>query len=87
MFDIYHIRHEKLFEENNIDKKKQAYIYKALLKFTQKGKDDNENYYLNPSLISLKFDASHSWYKCPNCGTIFDVLRERVRNIMEGYRV
>lgn len=64
-------RYEKLFEENNIDKKKQAYIYKALLKFTQKGKDDNENYYLNPSLISLKFDASHSWYKCPNCGRVF----------------
>lgn len=64
-------RYEKLFEENNINKEKQAYIYKEFLKFTQKGRDDNENYYLNPSLISLKFDAGHKWYKCPNCGRVF----------------
>lgn len=64
-------RFEKLFGANGYEKEKQAHIYKAFLKFAQKGKDDNENYYLNPSLLSLKFDAEHEWFKCPSCGRVF----------------
>lgn len=64
-------RYEKLFNENGYDRGAQDKIYRAFLKFTQKGKDDNENYYLNPSLVRLVFDAEHEWFKCPSCGRIF----------------
>ncbi|MCM1048258.1 MAG: DEAD/DEAH box helicase [Clostridiales bacterium] len=64
-------RFEKLFTANGIEQPKQKQLYKLLLKFTQKGYDDNENKYLNPQLITLHFEADHEWYKCPNCGRVF----------------
>lgn len=64
-------RFEKLFREKGIDEAKQSVLYKQLLKFTQKGKDDNENLYINPQLVTLKFDDEQKWYKCPSCGRVF----------------
>lgn len=64
-------RFEKLFREKGIDEAKQSVLYKQLLKFTQKGKDDNENLYINPQLVTLKYDDEQKWYKCPSCGRVF----------------
>ncbi|MBO8463098.1 MAG: DEAD/DEAH box helicase [Firmicutes bacterium] len=64
-------RFEKIFTEKGLDTTKQSVIFKQLLKFTTEGFEDNENLYLNPELIALKYDAEHSWYKCPKCGRIF----------------
>lgn len=46
-------------------------IFAEFMKFMQKGEGDNENYYLNPHVITLKYGVNHDWYKCPNCGRIF----------------
>jgi rubrerythrin len=64
-------RFEKLFKANGIDENKQKILFKQLTKFMQKGKDDNENLYLNPQLITLKFDSDREWFKCPSCGRVF----------------
>ncbi|HIT91006.1 MAG TPA: hypothetical protein IAC41_11400, partial [Candidatus Merdenecus merdavium] len=64
-------RFEKMFIERGLDKDKQAVLYKQLIRFTQKGKDDNEHLYLNPQVISLHFDSKGEWYKCPICGRVF----------------
>lgn len=64
-------RFKKLFKENGLDEEKQKILYNQLLTFTDKGIDDNENKYLLPNLITLKFDAEHEWMKCPKCGRVF----------------
>ena len=64
-------RFEKLLKANGIGAEKQTLIYKALCKFTQKGKDENDRLFLNPQVITLKFDSECAWYKCPDCGRVF----------------
>ncbi len=64
-------RFKKLLLENGISEEQQRILYNLLLKFAQKGSDDQENLYLNPHAISLKFDANRTWYKCPSCGRVF----------------
>ena len=32
---------------------------------------DSSNYYLNLETIALHYDASHEWYKCPRCSSVF----------------
>lgn len=64
-------RFEKLLTINGIDIEKQKLIYKSFCKFTQKGRDANDRLFLNPNVITLRFDSSHTWYKCPTCGRIF----------------
>lgn len=64
-------RFEKLLKEHGIESDKQKIIYSEMAKFMQKGKDDNERLFLNPQVISLKFDSEHTWYKCSSCGRVF----------------
>lgn len=64
-------RFEKLLKDHGIEKKQQEFLYKNLCKFTQKGKDDNERLFLNPQVITLRFDSEREWYKCPSCGRVF----------------
>lgn len=61
----------KLLKANGIEDSKIEFLYKLLCKFTQKGKDENDRLFLNPQVITLRFDAEHSWYKCPSCGKVF----------------
>lgn len=65
------VRFERLLKANGIEAEKQKLIYKALCKFTQKGKDENDRLFLNPQVITLKFDSECAWYKCPDCGRVF----------------
>ena len=67
----FQTRFMKLFKENGLEENKINIILKGFLKFCQKGKDDNENLYLNPQLITLRFDEKQKWYKCPKCGRVF----------------
>ena len=62
---------EKILTAKGFSNEQQLVILKQLLLFTTKGHDDNENLYLNPQLITLRFGAEHKWYKCPKCGRIF----------------
>lgn len=64
-------RFKKIFNNNGIEEDKQKILYTQLTKFMQKGKDDNENLYLNPYVVTLRFDSDRDWYKCPNCGRVF----------------
>lgn len=64
-------RFERLLKANGIEAEKQKLIYKALCKFTQKGKDENDRLFLNPQVVTLKFDSECVWYKCPDCGRVF----------------
>lgn len=67
----FQTRFIKLFKENGLEEDEINTIFKGFLKFCQKGKDDNENLYLNPQLITLRFDVKQKWYKCPKCGRVF----------------
>lgn len=64
-------RFKKLLNDNGINDEQQKLLYKQFVKFAQKGSDDNENVYLNPHAIALRFDAKREWYKCPSCGRVF----------------
>lgn len=64
-------RFKKLLLENGVSEKQQGVLYQQMLKFTQKGIDDQENAYLNPHAITLKYDSDREWYKCPSCGRVF----------------
>ena len=64
-------RFENILKEKGYTDKQQSIIYEQLLKFTQKGNDDNENRYLNPQLIAMKYDSEREWCKCPKCERVF----------------
>lgn len=64
-------RFEKLLTAKGISKDKQHIIYECLLKFTQKGMDKNDRLFLNPQVVSLRYEPDHTWYKCPACGRVF----------------
>lgn len=64
-------RFKKLLNDNGINDEQQKLLYKQFVKFAQKGSDDNENVYLNPHAIALRFDDKREWYKCPSCGRVF----------------
>lgn len=62
---ISNILKEQKFTKFEIDK-----IYDELKNFLVKGLS-GENRYLNTSLLSLKFNAKQSWFKCPLCSGVF----------------
>lgn len=64
-------RFEKLLKLHDISETKIGLLYKSICKFTQKGQDDNDRMFLNPQVVSLRFDSEHTWYKCPSCGRVF----------------
>lgn len=64
-------RYEKLLIEQGYSEKQIKMIFQQLIRFTQKGEDNNEFNYLNPEVITLKYGVDHKWYKCPSCGRIF----------------
>ena len=64
-------RFDEILGEKGYSEKQRNIIYEQLLKFTQKGNDDNENKYLNPQLITMKYDSQREWYKCPRCERVF----------------
>ena len=60
----------KLLENNGFTKKHISEIEKVLSNGYLSPNDENK-LYLNTSMISLKTDPSHKWYKCEHCGGIF----------------
>jgi len=64
-------RFEKLLIDQEFSEDNINVIFNQFMRFMQKGKGDNEFYYLNPKVITLKYGVKSKWYKCPNCGRIF----------------
>lgn len=64
-------RFKDLLSSNGFDDSIQKVIYSVFMKFTQRGVNDNNSFFLNPSVIKLCVDSEKKWYKCPTCGRIF----------------
>lgn len=63
-------RIEKMCEEHGYTKEQIGVISKMLARFLAQGKD-TANKYLNLNVVTLRFDETHEWYKCPRCSGIF----------------
>ena len=61
---------KKILIDQNYKEDEIACLYEQLKKYLAKG-NNNDNLYLNLSLISLKYNHEHAWFKCPRCSGVF----------------
>lgn len=62
---------EKILKKQNFSDSQISVINDCFVRYLHRGDEDSSAYFLNLSMITLKYGTKHDWYKCPSCGGVF----------------